>query len=591
MKRFNILCVLVCAAALAYAAPNISDNSVASDGRGAMRYEAESERGVQESVAIVFKQGSNDGTGITTSTSCSTIVSDGDAYLSGNVADVSKAYYAGINGLKLGTSSAAGTITLNLTSAMTPTYIVVRAKRYNSSTAATIKVNGKTVQNLTADFADYTFALNGSSISYIKLDASKYCWISSVTLLFPHHTATFSVNGNRTSVSVQESMAIPFPSNPESIGGKVFCGWATSSIDGTQASAPTFVGSAKMGTQDITYYAVYTDETSTSLTITPTTPNVPASYGGDKTFAASTLDGVGFMIQQMYATGGRLQWRSSSETSHGTGTMYNSDALTNLQSVVITYDANDLKKNFTLNVGNTANPVNGTSITATASGNVYTYDCSSSNSSYFVLTNGVNAGYLTSIVITYMLRSNFCTEVTTTLTLNANGYATYCFNCPLDFTSADGFSAWQVTGVSGSVITFARVSGSVAAGTGLLLMGNPNAKVTLTTADSGSELTGNLLEGVLTATHVEDNQYFGLKGNAFVKVNAGTVPAGKALLPASVVAQEVKSFTFNFEGADGISAMPMSSDGATGIYNLSGQRVQKPRRGVNIINGKKVLVQ
>lgn len=130
---------------------------------------------------ITFSKGSGDGSTASTTTACSAIVSDGASYLSGNLVTATKAYYNGSDGLKLGASSNAGTIKMNLASNVTPTSIVVSAKRYNASKAVTLKVNGSTAQNITADFSGLTFSIS-SEISYIQLESSKYCWIESITV-------------------------------------------------------------------------------------------------------------------------------------------------------------------------------------------------------------------------------------------------------------------------------------------------------------------------------------------------------------------------------------------------------------------------
>lgn len=133
------------------------------------------------SYTITFTTGSGDGSSASTSTACSTIVSDGSQYLSGNLVTATKVYYNGSDGLKLGTSSAAGIVKMNLASSITPVSIVVRAKLYNSSKAATLKVNGSTAQSISSNFSDLTFNVS-SSISYLELEASKYCWIQSITV-------------------------------------------------------------------------------------------------------------------------------------------------------------------------------------------------------------------------------------------------------------------------------------------------------------------------------------------------------------------------------------------------------------------------
>ena len=178
-------------------------------------------------------------------------------------------------------------------------------------------------------------------------------------------------------------------------------------------------------------------------------------------------------------------------------------------------------------------------------------------------------------------------------TLNASGYATFCSEYPLDFSGASDYSAWQITGISSSnVITFAKVTGSVKGGTGLLLKGEGGATITLTSADSDNELGDNLLEGTLAPTYVAANKYYGLSGANFVKINAGTVKAGKAILDADyVTVADVKAFTFVFEDdATGIRTVEtVSAEEAAQIFNLAGQRINKMQKGINIVNGKKVL--
>ena len=182
-------------------------------------------------------------------------------------------------------------------------------------------------------------------------------------------------------------------------------------------------------------------------------------------------------------------------------------------------------------------------------------------------------------------------SATVSATLNASGYATYCSEYPLDFSNVTDFSAWKVTEVSGETITFAQVTGSVKGGTGLLLKGEPGATVTIPSANSTNVLDDNLLEGIQVPTYVELGTYFGLKGNTFVPVAASTVPPGKALLPASLInGGDVKSFVINLEDdPTAISHTPALSSSEGEIYNLAGQRLSELQKGINIVNGKKVL--
>ncbi len=70
-----------------------------------------------------------------------------------------------------------------------------------------------------------------------------------------------------------------------------------------------------------------------------------------------------------------------------------------------------------------------------------------------------------------------------------------------------------------------------------------------------------------------------------------TIPAGKAYLEYTG-SNSVKGFAFVFDGDDatGISLTPDPSPvGEGSIYNLAGQRIQKMQKGINIVNGKKIL--
>lgn len=75
-----------------------------------------------------------------------------------------------------------------------------------------------------------------------------------------YHNATFSINGVAGNpVEYEKGTSIVFPSNPADVEGKKFVGWTTSTITGVTDEAPTFVTSAQMGDDDITFYAVFAD--------------------------------------------------------------------------------------------------------------------------------------------------------------------------------------------------------------------------------------------------------------------------------------------------------------------------------------------
>lgn len=203
----------------------------------------------------------------------------------------------------------------------------------------------------------------------------------------------------------------------------------------------------------------------------------------------------------------------------------------------------------------------------------------------FMVTNGNNT-QLTDITV-YM-------KATATAKLNASGYATFCSQYPLDFSAAEGYTAWQIKEISGETITFEKIKGAIKGGQGILLKGEADATVTLASEDASIMLDGNLLYGTTAPTYVADDEYFGLSGNKFVKINAGTVPAGKALLPASAIPAGARELTFVFEDGQttGIESLnPALSKGGDTIYDLQGRKVAQPTKGLYIKNGKKVVMK
>jgi len=112
---------------------------------------------------------------------------------------------------------------------------------------------------------------------------------------------------------------------------------------------------------------------------------------------------------------------------------------------------------------------------------------------------------------------------------------------------------------------------------------------------STTSYTAGWLNGVLAATVVPENSYVlqtqsGVQAFYKVTVDDFEVPAYKCYLDAS--AGEAKALFLDFGDADAISDVRSKmEDGRSEIFNLAGQRMNKVQKGVNIVNGKKVLVK
>lgn len=183
------------------------------------------------------------------------------------------------------------------------------------------------------------------------------------------------------------------------------------------------------------------------------------------------------------------------------------------------------------------------------------------------------------------------------LTIGSLGWATLYTPYALNF-DGTGLTAYTAT-VEGSTVTLTPVT-DVPANTGVVLNGEAGSYNIPTIASSNTEkgsLTGNATE----ATAIEGGHTYYVLAKAedypthtvqFCPVTSGSIAAGKAFL--DVAGSGVKAFSIVFAGdTDGIEAIdngPLTMDDAE-IFNLAGQRMSKVQRGVNIINGKKVLVK
>ena len=192
--------------------------------------------------------------------------------------------------------------------------------------------------------------------------------------------------------------------------------------------------------------------------------------------------------------------------------------------------------------------------------------------------------------------SAWADDETVTATINSEcGYATFCSDKALDFSAVEGLTAYIVTSTE-SVAQLKKVT-KVPAGTGLVLEGDEEATYpknykipVIATADA---IEGNLLKAAMTeTTAVEGDYVLAYKSNvrAFFPAEVDlTIPAGKAYLHIGSGAPAFLPFDAE---TTGISATLKNSEKANKeIFNLAGQRVSQPTKGLYIVGGRKVVVK
>lgn len=175
------------------------------------------------------------------------------------------------------------------------------------------------------------------------------------------------------------------------------------------------------------------------------------------------------------------------------------------------------------------------------------------------------------------------------VTIGTGGWATMVAAADLDFSDILGLEAYTAT-LSGDKVELTKVD-NVQAGTGVVLKGNVDTYdipyATDASVTAKGDLKGEAVDGVAAITSYK---FYGLTvrdGKAcFALVESGNIPAGKAYLQVDAAsARDI--FTIGGD-ATAIKAVDAVTENGV-VYNVSGQRVAQPSKGLYIVNGKKVI--
>lgn len=184
-----------------------------------------------------------------------------------------------------------------------------------------------------------------------------------------------------------------------------------------------------------------------------------------------------------------------------------------------------------------------------------------------------------------------------TATVGATGWATFSSSVALDFSAVSGLKAYIVTGHVDDAVTVSQLTGTVPAGTGLLLEGDADIYSIPVVGSSTTDVSANLLVAGADATvsaEAGKTKYAlsSAEGKAvFKKIDtySPVIAKGKAYLVFNEVI-EAPQLTFDFNGTSAINTV--KTEGTDGIrYNLAGRQVSGSYRGVVIENGRKAMVK
>ncbi len=214
--------------------------------------------------------------------------------------------------------------------------------------------------------------------------------------------------------------------------------------------------------------------------------------------------------------------------------------------------------------------VGSATVTVTTSDGTETASCDVTVEGYFVTANQADGAYWSTF---YSNEANYqASEGTQVFAVNLTGDA-------IEMTEISDRIV-----VSGQGVVLKSTSGSIT--------------MTRTNATPAGDFSGNSLTGTMSSLTNPGNAYVlnkGTNGVGFYRLaSSGIIGANKAYLTYS--GSFVREFFLFEDDATGIneelrsfSSMKSMKNEESSIYNLAGQRVQKMQRGINIVNGKKVL--
>ena len=240
--------------------------------------------------------------------------------------------------------------------------------------------------------------------------------------------------------------------------------------------------------------------------------------------------------------------------------------------------------------------------------------------SFATLTDYVGNGvYATSSNGTFSFGSQVNNNTFTTLniytpvgatvpaTTGENGFTTFASLYALDLANLpEGLKAYTAT-LDKATITFAECTQAVAAGTGLLLEGTADMTYNIPVVAEGATVSDNALTGVTTVTPLksDDTNYIFAMRKAtkaddplsFAPLTSDddvNFPAGKAYIKveASAFESTARALVLTFDDATSVKELKNSRiEELKSYYNLNGQRVSQPSKGLYIVNGKKVVIK
>ena len=575
--------------------------------------------GAEKSYTITFKETGTSSDASAKKTTIEDIISDGASYVK-SITSPTNVYQARTGrGIKLGTSKASGSLTLELAEAVYPTKITFHAMKYNDSETS-ITVNGEAVTDLTGEVTEYTKDYDGSTeVTSIAISTpAKRAYITQVTVYYegsgsdPDPVAVTGVTVDPTewemtvgdtkvlTATVAPNNAtdktVSWSSDDESVATVSNAGVVTAVAAGTATITVTTTDGSKTATCEITVnpapaVALTLDFSSNILGLgegssNKATASAGFTYGG-YTYTLAAADGYYYNT----GGGGYVMLGKSGSTFTFPAFPFN---VSKIKIYGTSGASGDVKQN--IYVGETAVSTE----TTGAKDVVNTYEIAAENQT---------AGNVYVLKVT----SKHNTQISkieifgyAPITISDAEYATFAAPANLDF-SETGITAYTAKANTSSVALTEVTQVPAGAAVVLYKAGADGTAINVPVIATADALENNdLVAGPVTG----DGESYYVLGKEGEKVGFGLLAAGygldsnKAYIAASKFGAGAPAFMpFDFGGTTDISEKvivksekflseeSVARNATAPVYNLAGQRVMNPSKGLFIMNGKKVAIK
>ena len=222
--------------------------------------------------------------------------------------------------------------------------------------------------------------------------------------------------------------------------------------------------------------------------------------------------------------------------------------------------------------------------------------------------SGLTQADLATGKLAYLLNGNSCYDVNWTQTIGTDDYPVPFNNKGkgiVNYISAAGYTTQYIPStdvtipadveayagvINGSSLSLVAIEDAISMEDAVVLKGDEGYYSFVPTTGV-SKAANNDLKGSDGNVDGGSNIYALSKQNdmvGFYPVSSEIkIPAGKAYLDTT--AGGVKGFTFVFDDATGLNNLDANVNLNEVIYNVAGQRISKMQKGINIVNGKKIL--